>query len=102
MQLVVSGKAWTEACNPAWRGTPTEEGWPAPTWRRRGKGHQAVYEVDLRTAHLIADQLRLIGEALAYGDDPDVRADSRACLAAADSADRQIARVEIHRERPYE
>lgn len=81
-EIVVSGKAYHAACDPKVSSVPTEERWPAPTLRKRGRGVQAVYLATEDDADLIASHLEDVGASLMY--DVSSRAEARACLRDAD------------------
>lgn len=82
--VAISGKAFHAALDPKTSGVPGEEGWPAPTFRKAGKGVQAVYELNRAHAESMEHHLRDVGEGFMAGDDPGTRAEGRACVAAAD------------------
>lgn len=82
VMVAVSGKAYFACLDPGASSVPTECGFPAPTWRKVGKGSQAVYVLTREQALDMAHHLWTVGDSFAYGD-PETRAEGRACLAAA-------------------
>lgn len=83
LTVTVSGKTYHGALDPHATDVPREEGWPAPTARRRGRGEQFVYELTREQADSMAEHLETLGENFTrYTDseDVEVRAEGRACL----------------------
>lgn len=82
-RIVICGKAYLAALDPGATSVPDESGWPRPTFQRRGRGTQAVYELTDSQALDMADHLDTLAECFLTGssaaDDPDSRAEGRAC-----------------------
>jgi hypothetical protein len=92
MKILVSGAAYEAACSPHASQVPQEEGWPAPTSRKAGKGRLYVYEGDAALAEKMRSHMQIVGEGfLSGGTDPDTRREGRALLAAAARITRLLA-----------
>ncbi len=78
MRVTVSGKSYSAAIEVS--NVPKEENWPAPTWRRVGRGRQAVYDVDETMAEWIVSHLEDVGRGFVVGDDDLTRAEGRTLL----------------------
>ena len=80
LKVTISGVTYN--CAAAASNVPREEGWPAASPRRVGKGYQYVYYcTNLDQADSIAWHLEELGSTFAgCGDDPDMGRDGRACL----------------------
>lgn len=80
----VSGAAYSAVLDPRATDVPREEGWPVPTSHRRGRGRTLRYHLTRPQAESMAEHLVEVGSNFAtFGDDPETRAEGRACLAAA-------------------
>lgn len=80
MKIQVSGKTYFGVLDPRATDVPKEEGWPTPTFARRGRGTTATYDLTREQAEVMADHLRDMAECRLTGsDDVDDHAEGRAC-----------------------
>jgi hypothetical protein len=75
LRLAMPGKVWSDFVEGS--AVSKEEAWPAPTWRKVGHGHQAVYWVTPAQRDQILSHVRMVADALSSGVDPETAADAR-------------------------
>lgn len=81
--VTLPGRVWEDYLDPLASGMQADIGLPAPTWRKVGKGTQAIYsDVTCAQALELVEYLRDRAEMLLTNEEPEYRGVHRSAIEA--------------------
>lgn len=91
LTITLPRSVWDDYLDPACSGMQAEMELPKPTWKKVGKGSQAIYEgVTLEQAEEVAEYLWDRGDTLIGNEEPEYRGVHRRAMATAERIRAQV------------